>query len=141
MIEFDVPDPVITPDITPRTKRKGMYIDSESDQDSSCLSDENVLSGEENIVAPPESFSGTHYVMSPDLHMPIPIPPPISEDTGSHDEDDLGLDIPPPIEDDQGIFQQSVMEFTVNDFPASFNLTPAQKRLSTVSENASESEA
>ncbi|XP_065902948.1 rho guanine nucleotide exchange factor 12-like isoform X2 [Dysidea avara] len=145
VIEFDIPEdipePVVTPEITPRTKRKGMYIDSESDQDSSCLSDENVLSGEENIVAPPESFSGIHYVMSPDLHMPIPIPPPLSEGTSSHDEDDLGLDIPPPVMDDQGVFQQSVMEFTVKDFPASFNLTPAQKRLSTVSENTSESEA
>ena len=141
MIEFDIPDPVVTPEITPRTKRKGVYIDSESDQDSSCLSDENVLSGEENIVAPPESFSDINHIMSPDLHMPIPIPPPLSEYTGIHDEDDVALNIPPPILDDHGAFQLPMVEFTVNEFPASFNLTPAQKRLSTVSENASESEA
>ena len=81
VIEFDIPDPVVSPwpdDVTPKTKRKGMYIESASPidgSDNSYVSDDNaVSSGDENIVAPPESFSGrTNYVMSPDLHMPVPL--------------------------------------------------------------------
>ena len=33
VIEFDIPDPVVSPwpdDVTPRTKRKGMYIENAS---------------------------------------------------------------------------------------------------------------
>ena len=143
LIEFDIPDPVISPwsDVTPRTKRKGVYIENASPvegSDSSYASDDNpALSGDENIVAPPESFSGrTDYVMSPDLHMPVALPPPID----SHDDDETGMESELlPTED---LYQvHSPMEFTPRDFPDSFNLPNPQSRLSTVSENTSESEA
>ena len=81
-----------------------------------------MLTGNENIVAPPESFSGrTEYVMSPDLHMPVPIPPPINDLTG----------------DNTGIELDTLLP---RDFPDFFNLLSPQNSLSTLSENASESE-
>ena len=147
VIEFDIPDPVVSPwpdDVTPKTKRKGMYIDNASPvegSDSSYVSDDNaMLSGDENIVAPPESFSGrTEYVMSPDLHMPVPIPPPINDLTD--DNTGIELDMLPTINTEDLYQAHSPMEFTPRDFPDSFNLPSPQNRLSTVSENASESEA
>ena len=149
VIEFDIPDPVISPwpdDVTPRTKRKGMYIDNASPvegSDSSYVSDDNaVLSGDENIVAPPESFSGrTDYVMSPDLHMPVPlVPPPIDGhvDTDTVVQSEM---LPSSISAEDLYQVHSPMQFTPRDFPDSFNLPNTQNRLSTVSENASESEA
>ena len=103
-----------------------------------CISDNNgVLSGDENIVDPPDSFSGrTDYVMSPELHMPVPLPPP---PINGYTDDETGMEseILPP-----DLYQaHSPMEFTSRDFPDSFNLPNPQSRLSTVSENASESEA
>ena len=148
VIEFDIPDPVVSPwadDVTPRTKRKGMYIENASPvegSDSSYVSDDNaILSGDENIVAPPESFSGrTEYVMSPDLHMPVPIPPPINGhvDNGTGMESEI---LPTSISTEDLYQVHSPMQFTPRDFPDSFNLPNPQNRLSTVSENASESEA
>ena len=148
VIEFDIPDPVASPwaeDVTPRTKRKGMYIDNASPvgSDSSYVSDDNaVLSGDENIVAPPESFSGrTDYVMSPDLHMPVPlVPPPVN----GHADNETGVQsetFPSSISAEDLYQVHSPMQFTPRDFPDSFNLPNPQNRLSTVSENASESEA
>ena len=133
-------------DVTPRTKRKGMYIDNASPvegSDSSYVSDDNaVLSGDENIVAPPESFSGrTDYVMSPDLHMPVPlVPPPVD---GHVDNDTVVQSemLPSSISAEDLYQVHSPMQFTPRDFPDSFNLPNTQNRLSTVSENASESEA
>lgn len=146
IIEFDIPDPVVSPwsDATPRTKRKGVYIDNASPvegSDSSYISDDNaVLSGDENIVAPPESFSGrTEYVMSPDLHMPVSLPPPVNGYTD--DETGMGSEVLPAINTEDLYQVHSPMEFTPRDFPESFNLPNPQNRLSTVSENASESEA
>lgn len=149
VIEFDIPDPVVSPwpdDVTPKTKRKGMYIENASPvegSDSSYVSDDNaVLSGDENIVAPPESFSGrTDYVMSPDLHMPVPlVPPPVN---GLVDNE-IGVQsetLPSSISAEDLYQVHSPMQFTSRDFPDSFNLPNPQNRLSTVSENASESEA
>lgn len=136
VIGFEIPDPPSPwpDDVTPRSKRKGVYIEEQSD--SSYTSDDNaVLSGDENIVAPPEDFSGkdderTEYVMSPDLHMPVPLPPPVA--INGHTDDESNEDLYPI---------HSPMEFTPRDFPESFNLPNPQNRLSTVSENASESEA
>ena len=145
VIEFDIPDPVVSPwgdnEITPKSKRKGIYLENASPvegSDSSYISDDNaVLSGDENIVAPPDLFSGrTDYVMSPELHMPVPLPPP---PINGHTDDETGMEseILPP-----DLYQaHSPMEFTSRDFPDSFNLPNPQSRLSTVSENASESEA
>ena len=132
-------------DITPRTKRKGMYIENASPvegSDSSYVSDDNaVLSGDENIVAPPESFSGRiEYVMSPDLHMPVPLAPPVN----GHVDNETGMQsemLPSSISTEDLYQVHSPMEFTPRDFPDSFNLPNPQNRLSTVSENASESEA
>ena len=151
VIEYDIPDPVVSPwpddsdDVTPRTKRKGMYIENGSPvegSDSSYISDDNaVLSGDENIVAPPESFSGrTDYVMSPDLHMPVPLPPPIN---GHVDDHETGVEPEMlPTTSAEDLYQvHSPMEFTPRDFPDSFNLPNTQNRLSTVLEKASESEA
>ena len=148
VIEFDIPDPVLSPwpdDVTPKTKRKGMYIENASPvegSDSSYISDDNAaLSGDENIVAPPESFSGgTEYVMSPDLHMPVPLPLPVN---GHVDNETAGVESDMlPIFSTEDLYQvHSPMEFTPRDFPDSFNLPNSQNRLSTVSENASETEA
>ena len=132
-------------DVTPRTKRKGMYIENASPvegSDSSYVSDDNaVLSGDENIVAPPESFSGrTEYVMSPDLHMPVPLASPVN----NHVDNEMGMQsemLPSSISTEDLYQVHSPMEFTPRDFPDSFNLPNPQNRLSTVSENASESEA
>ena len=124
-----------------------MYIENASPvegSDSSYVSDDNIiLSGDENIVAPPESFSGrTEYVMSPELHMPVPLPPPPPPPppppiNGHTDETGMESELLPP-----DLYQaHSPMEFTSRDFPDSFNLPNSQSRLSTVSENVSESEA
>ena len=118
-----------------------MYLENASPvegSDSSYISDDNaVLSGDENIVAPPDSFSGRiDYVMSPELHMPVSLPPP---PINGHTDDETGMksEILPP-----DLYQaHSPMEFTSRDFTDSFNLPNPQSRLSTVSENASESEA
>ena len=101
--------------------------------DSSYVSDDNaVLSGDDNIVAPPESFSGrTEYVMSPDLHMPVPLPPPIN----GHTDDETGMEseIPPTVSAEELYQAHSPMEFTPRDFLDSFNLPDPQNRLSIVS--------
>ena len=107
-----------------------MYIENASPvegSDSSYVSDDNIiLSGDENIVAPPESFSGrTEYVMSPELHMPVPLPPP-PPINGHTDETGMESELLPP-----DLYQaHSPMEFTSRDFPDSFNLPNSQSRLS-----------
>ena len=57
-----------------------------------------MLSGNENIVAPPDSFSGrTDYVMSPELHMPVPLLPP---SINGHMDDETGMEseiLPPDL--------------------------------------------
>ena len=149
VIEFDIPHPVVSPwpdDVTPKTKRKGMYIENASPidgSDSSYVSDDNaVLSGDENIVAPPESFSGrTDYVMSPDLHMPVPLTAPTVANGEVDNEARMESDMLPTISTEDLYQVHSPVEFTSKDFPESFNLPNPQNRLSTVSENASESEA
>ena len=73
--------------------------------------------------------------------MPVPIPPPINDLTD--DNTRIELDMLPTINTEDLYQTHSPMEFTPRDFPDSFNLQlpSPQNSLSTVSENASESEA
>ena len=137
VIEFDIPDLVVSPwpdDVTPKTKRKGMCIENAfqiEGSDSSYVSDDNaVLSGDENIVAPPESFSG--YVMSPDLHMPVPLTAPAAANGEVDNEAGMESDMLPTISTEDLYQVYSPVKFTSKDFPESFNLPNPQNRLSTV---------